>query len=239
MEQSRRVLIILHQEQSTAGRVGFLLRQQGFELDIRKPRFGDPLPQDMSEHVGAVVFGGPMSANDGDDYVREETDWLAKPLKADKPFLGLCLGAQMLTRHLGARVYRHDDGRIEAGYYPITPLAAAHAITSDAGAPFPDHVYQWHSEGFDVPQGATLLAKGTEFPIQAYRYAHNAYALQFHPEVTYAMIHRWTTRGAERLNAPGARQASDHFASWYQYDAAVARWIKAFLPRWLGSGSAT
>lgn len=81
MGQIRKILIILHQEQSTPGRVGFLLRQLGFELDIRRPRFGDPLPQSMREYEGVVVFGGPMSANDNDEYIREEINWLAKPLK--------------------------------------------------------------------------------------------------------------------------------------------------------------
>jgi GMP synthase (glutamine-hydrolysing) len=235
MDQIRKILIILHQEQSTPGRVGFLLRQLGFELDIRRPRFGDPLPQSMREHEGVVIFGGPMSANDSDAYIREEIDWLAKPLKEGKPLLGLCLGAQMLTRHLGARVYRLDNGGTEAGYYPITPLAAAHEITADACAPFPDHVYQWHSEGFDLPKGATQLAEGSTFPVQAYRYAGNAYALQFHPEVTYETIDRWAMRGTERLKAPGTKPADEHIAGWHLYDSAVATWIKAFLPKWIGA----
>ncbi|MEJ1224338.1 GMP synthase (glutamine-hydrolysing) [Pseudomonas sp. NFACC32-1] len=235
MDQSRKILIILHQEHSTAGRVGQLLEQLGFELDIRKPRFGEPLPQDMREHAGAVVFGGPMSANDSDAYIREEIDWLAHPLKEDKPFLGLCLGAQMLTRHLGSRVYGLDNGGIEAGYYPITPLAAAHEITADASAPFPDHVYQWHSEGFDLPTGAVQLAAGTTFPVQAYRYADNAYALQFHPEVTYETIDRWSSLGTERLKAPGSRPAHEHTAGWHRHDSAVEAWIKAFLPKWIGT----
>lgn len=237
MGQTRKILIILHQEHSTAGRVGLLLRQQGFDLDIRRPRFGDPLPPDMREHEGVVIFGGPMSANDSDEYIREEINWLAKPLEEVKPILGLCLGAQMLTRHLGARVYRLDDGTTEAGYYPISPLEVAHQITADANAAFPDHVYQWHSEGFDLPNGAMQLAGGSTFPVQAYRYAKNAYALQFHPEATYETIERWATLGTERLKAPGTKPASEHVAGWHQYDAAVATWIKAFLPKWIGSPS--
>jgi len=100
-EPSRRVLIVLHQEQSTPGRIGRLLRERGIALDIRRPRFGDPLPATLSDHLGAIVFGGPMSANDDDDYVRREIDWIGVPLAEDKPFLGICLGAQMLARHLG------------------------------------------------------------------------------------------------------------------------------------------
>src|SRR5918911_1058119 len=77
---SNRILIVLHQETSNPGRVGQLLRRRGFELDIRRPRFGDPLPETLARHAGAVVFGGPMSANDDEPYVHAEIDWLRVPL---------------------------------------------------------------------------------------------------------------------------------------------------------------
>ena len=92
-------------------------------LDIRRPRFGDTLPDTLAEHAGAVIFGGPQSANDDDVVVRREIDWLDVPLKESKPFLGICLGAQMLAKQLGARVYKHPDGHAEVGYYPIRPTA--------------------------------------------------------------------------------------------------------------------
>ena len=83
------VLLVLHQEQSNPGRVAQLLQQRGIPLDIRRPRFGDPLPKTLRRHAGAVIFGGPMSANDKDDFIRREIDWLAVPLKEKKPFLGI------------------------------------------------------------------------------------------------------------------------------------------------------
>ena len=86
------VLVVLHQETSQPGRVGNALRALGHELDIRRPRFGDPLPETLDEHAGAVIFGGPMSANDGDDYVRREIDWIAGPLRAQRTFLCSCVG---------------------------------------------------------------------------------------------------------------------------------------------------
>src|ERR1700694_4341178 len=90
------VLIVLHQETSTPGRVGNALRALGHPLDIRRPRFGDALPETLDGHAGAVIFGGPMSANDPEDYVRREIDWIAVPLREQRPLLGICLGAQML-----------------------------------------------------------------------------------------------------------------------------------------------
>ena len=100
------ILIILHQEHSTPGRIGNALHDLGYRLDIRRPRFGDELPPTMAEHSAAIIFGGPMSANDEDDYIRREIDWIGVPLKANKPFLGICLGAQMCARQLGGQASR-------------------------------------------------------------------------------------------------------------------------------------
>src|SRR6516164_2362464 len=122
------VLIVLHQESSTPGRVGNVLRALGHRLDIRRPRFGDPLPATLDRHAGAVVFGGPMSANDSDDYVRREIDWIEIPLREQRPFLGICLGAQMLAMQLGAGVAPHPQGLTQIGYYPIRPTGAGVAL---------------------------------------------------------------------------------------------------------------
>ena len=129
-------------------------------LDIRRPRFGDPLPETLDEHAGAVIFGGPMSANDGDDYVRREIDWIEVPLREQRPFLGICLGAQMLAKQLGAAVAPHPQGLTQIGYYPIRPTEAGRALCPD----WPAQVYHWHREGFELPRGAELLAAGDDFP---------------------------------------------------------------------------
>jgi GMP synthase (glutamine-hydrolysing) len=222
------ILIVLHQENSTPGRVGHALAQRGFRLDIRRPRFGDPLPSDLSQHAGAIIFGGPMSVNDGDVFLQREIDWIAVPLRERKPFLGICLGAQMLARHLGSPVYPHADGHAEIGYYPIRPTELGRAVCD----PWPDQVYQWHREGFDLPDGAELLAEGDTFPVQAFR-TGAAYALQFHPDVTHATICRWTTRGHDRTLMPGAKQRATHFADRAVHDPAGRAWLAAFLNHWL------
>ena len=156
------VLIVLHQEHSTPGRVGLALKLMGVRLDIRRPSLGEPLPETLADYDGAVVFGGPMGANDTLDWVRREIDWLQTPLAEDKPLLGLCLGAQMLVRALGARVFSYDDKRSEIGYYPIEPTPAGERL---CGARFPRTVYQWHSDGFDLPEGRRTPGDGRrEFP---------------------------------------------------------------------------
>jgi GMP synthase (glutamine-hydrolysing) len=227
------VLIVLHQEHSTPGRVGNVLRDLGFPLDIRRPRFGDPLPETMAGHAGAVIFGGPMSANDSEDFIRREIDWIKVPLKENKPYLGICLGAQMLAQLLGAKVWFHPDGHVEIGYYPIRPTASGRRMCS----PWPEHVYQWHREGFDLPAGGELIAEGDTFPVQAFRYG-SGHALQFHPDVTHAMMCRWTTRGHERMQLPGAKSRTEHFADRAVHDLAARAWLASFLDHWLNCGEA-
>jgi GMP synthase (glutamine-hydrolysing) len=222
------ILTVLHAENSTPGRVGNALRQLGYSLDIRRPRFGDPLPPTLAEHEAAIIFGGPMSANDDTDFIRRETNWITVPLRENKPYLGICLGAQMLARQLGGKVFRHPQGHAEIGYYPIRPTPAGLAVVEA----WPERVYQWHREGFDVPPGAELLAEGDTFEVQAIR-SGRAFALQFHPDVTHAMMHRWTTRGDDRMELPGARPRQTHFDDRAVYDYSARAWLGVFLERWL------
>ncbi len=222
------VLLVLHQENSSPGRVGQALTRMGFPLDVRRPALGDALPKTMQDHAGAVIFGGPQSANDTDAFIRREIDFVGVPLRDRKPFLGICLGAQMMARHLGAAVSAHPDGHAEVGYYPIRPTADGLAVCEA----WPDHVYQWHREGFALPAGATLLAEGDTFSVQAFRYG-TGYALQFHPEVTHAMMCRWTVRGAHRFELPNAKPRAAHFADRPVYDLAFRNWLMAFLTRWI------
>jgi GMP synthase (glutamine-hydrolysing) len=228
------VLIVLHQEHSTPGRVGRLVLERGHPLDIRRPRYGDPLPETLAEHAGAVIFGGPMSANDPDDFIKREIDWVGVPLREGKPFLGLCLGAQMLAKNLGASVWEHPGGRAEIGYYPLIPTQAGRALEARWGVAWPGHVYHWHREGFDCPRGAQTLASGDDFPTQAISVGTNAFGLQFHPEVTHAMMCRWTVRASERLALPGAQDRARQIEGRYMHDPHVARWLDVFLDHWLG-----
>lgn len=220
------VLIVLHQATSSPGRVGQMLQVRGHPLDIRRPVLGDPLPETLSEHAGAVVFGGPMSANDPEDYVKKETQWLSVPLKENKPFVGICLGAQLLVNHLGGRVGGRDDGRVEIGWYPLEATAQGAALMD-----WPSMVYQFHREGFSLPDGCIHLAKSHAYPNQAFRYGDNAWGIQFHAELTQVMMHRWAVRGAHRFTLPDAQSGAEHLSGRYVYDPALRQWLSDFLDR--------
>lgn len=226
---SRPMLLVYHRRESQAGAVGQWLRANGFRLDIRCPAEGDPLPETLAEHSGAIIFGGPMSANDSDEYIRKEIDWVSVPLRENKPFLGICLGAQMMAKQLGAEVSEHPDSVVEVGYYPL--VSDENGMD---GLDWPRHVYQWHREGFSIPAGASRLASGGAFENQAIRYGENAYGVQFHPEMTLAMIHRWTIRAAHRLSAPGARPRSEHIHAHAVHGPALRAWLDRFMRRWVG-----
>jgi len=218
------VLIILHQERSSAGRVGQILEQKGFRLDIRRPALGDDLPPTLEHHSGTIIFGGPMSANDEEEFVRREIDWLSVPLKENKPYLGICLGAQMLARNLGGSVAPHHEGMTEIGWYPLIATDAGKALMD-----WPDMVYHFHREGFDLPAGAELLATGNTYPNQAFRYGDNAWGIQFHGELTRAMMHRWVVHGAHRLEMPGAQVGKAHLDGRMQHDGPLRTWMENFL----------
>lgn len=226
----RSILTVVHQETSDPGLVGQLLRRQGYSLDQRCPAIGDPLP-DPHGYDGVIVFGGPMSANDDQTlpFIQQELSWIEQVLKAETPLLGICLGAQLLARVLGAAVEPHPEGLREIGYFPL--------YGSDSGPLFQRsmHVYHWHQEGFGLPQGAELLAQGDRFQNQAFRYGKQAFGLQFHPEITADLIDTWTTRGAEQLSLPGAQARPLHLYQHRLYSKTVETWLTQFLSHWLAS----
>ena len=120
----KKILIVVHQPTSDTGLVGQILRAWGYTLDIRVPSQQDELPPTMDNHDAVIIFGGPMSANDRETlpFIGTELDWIPVALESGKPYLGICLGAQLLARVLGATVQPHLDGLVEIGYFPVMPL---------------------------------------------------------------------------------------------------------------------
>ncbi|WP_339383342.1 glutamine amidotransferase-related protein [Oculatella sp. LEGE 06141] len=232
----QQILLIVHQEHSSPGLVGQLLQTRGYTLDIRRPCLGDALPDTMDAHAAAIIFGGPMSANDSETlpFIRAELDWVPVSVESGKPFLGICLGAQLLARSLGATVAPHPQGVKEVGYVPISPTVAGKAAFGDL-----THVYHWHGEGFELPQEAVLLATGDDFENQAFRYGKTAYGVQFHPEITAEMIEFWTAKATELAELPDSQPLDKQLQHHACYSATVERWLDRFLQDWLQVPSPT
>lgn len=234
----KQVLIVIHQKHSSSGAIGHILREQGYHLDIRCPAHGDRLPFDLEHHEAVVVFGGPMSANDDQTlpFIRQELDWLPIVLETKKPFLGVCLGAQLLARTLGGKVTPHPEGVMEVGYFQIKPvecfsnnfLEAQHKYFST-----PRHVYHWHKEGIELPSTVTKLATGDIFNTQAFCYGDNAYGVQFHPEITAELMEKWLTLGVEMLEYPGAQNREEQIKNHTLHGKSCLNWLEEFIPFWL------
>ena len=224
------VVLIDHPVGKRDDRASKYLIAQGYTVEWCCPGRGDALPEPRDDHLGALVYGGTenLSRDEARPYLRAEIDWIGRWVDEDKPYIGFCLGGQLLARALGAGIAPHPDGLHQIGFVEIEPAAGA-----DSFLDAPMHVYHWHQEGFEVPAEGTLLASGPTFDNQAFRYGRQAYGLQFHPEVTPATIGRWTTAAGHMLSEPGAHSRERQLDDARRYDEPMRAWFEDFLDRWL------
>ena len=233
---NRRIVLVTHSAHARPGKVAEALTARGCATEIRCTFLNDALPLldrgRLRGYDAAVVFGGPMSAGDWErhPFLRSETAWVGRQVEADAPILGICLGAQIMARALGAAVFQHPDGKCEIGYRPIYPASRGCPVFPSA-----IHAYQWHREGFDLPPGARLLATGALFENQAFGCGRRAFAVQFHPEMTPATLERWVTNEKAQVDLarPEAPSPATQRADAARYDPAMHRWLDRFLDLWL------
>lgn len=146
-------------------------------------------PPDVDAYRGLIVLGGPMSANDPLAYLTTEMRVLERAMTAGMPVLGICLGSQLIAKTLGAPVYRNTAPEI--GWFDIHFTGAAGKDPICSGLNSVETVFHWHSDTFDLPAGAELLASSERTQRQAFRCGDSIYGLQFHLEVTAQMIADW------------------------------------------------
>jgi GMP synthase (glutamine-hydrolysing) len=177
------------------------------ELTVQtaKPLAGQKLPP-HDEVAGAVVMGGPMNVDETERFpgLAAEREWLAEASRREMPVLGICLGAQLLARALGAEV-RPGEAK-EIGFAPVAvhdpddPVLGGLAPSTE--------VLHWHGDVFELPEGATPLASSALTEHQAFRRA-NAWGVLFHPEVDFALVEAWLAvpemidEALEALGEPG------------------------------------
>jgi GMP synthase (glutamine-hydrolysing) len=159
------------------------------DLHVRsvKPLAGQPLPG-HDEVAGAVVMGGPMNVDEVERFpaLAAEREWLAEAVARGMPVLGICLGAQLLARALGAEV--RPGGAPEIGFASVE-IADPDDPVLGGLAPRAE-VLHWHGDVFDLPDGAQHLASSERTACQAFR-AGNAWGVLFHPEADYALVEAW------------------------------------------------
>ena len=227
---SRKIILIDHEVGRRDDRASARLAEWGFDLHWTCPARGETLPDPAADSAAVIVYGGAESANDDIEkpYIRGELDWIEGWLETGKPFLGLCLGAQLVARVLGGKVEAHPEGLFEIGYVPVEAAPRANGFLAGIS-----HVYHWHKEGFEVPRSAAKLAHGPVFPDQAFLYRDNVYGLQFHPEVTIPVMTRWMDKAAHMLENVNAHGRDRQEADAARYDAPLSAWLDRFLKDWL------
>ncbi|HLI92968.1 MAG TPA: type 1 glutamine amidotransferase, partial [Puia sp.] len=156
---------------------------------------GQPLPK-TGDFDGLIIMGGPMSVHDEAEYswLRAEKELIGSAIRDGKKVLGICLGAQLIAEACGARVYKNKEKEI--GFWPVKWAVRPGFTGATADN---ERFFHWHGETFDLPAGAGLLASTAACVNQAFRLGDRVMGVQFHPEVTAAMVRRMVGHGEPEL----------------------------------------
>jgi len=224
-----RYLFVKHSPNWNVDRCTRWVHANGKIIDWCYPADEDPFP-DPEAYAGVVVFGGANSANDcsEQDWIRRELHFVEACLEKDTALFGICLGAQVLARVLGAQVKPHRDELKEIGFCRVDPVENADTFLHE-----PLTVMQWHSEGFDLPTGTRRLATGEHFENQAYQLNDHIVGVQFHPEVNSEVLAIWHERNKTRSS--GVLTEEERvimMADAHQYDKQITAWLSQFMSRW-------
>jgi GMP synthase (glutamine-hydrolysing) len=189
--RTRKLLVCQHVPYEILGTLNPLLKEAGFR--IRYVNFGrhpDAQPS-LEGYAGLVILGGPMCVDDDEahPHLRTELRLIEQAIAREVPLLGICLGAQLIAKALGAWVGRNHTKEI--GWFDVAPTEAAKDDALLRHLAARERIFQWHGDTFDIPRSAAHLALSATCPNQAFRYGKSVYAFQFHLEVDEAMIDRW------------------------------------------------
>jgi GMP synthase (glutamine-hydrolysing) len=209
------VLILKNMSAEGPGTIESFLRREAIHYRIVDLSAGEPVP-DLADIDTLVLLGGPMSVNDGISYITGEERLVLECMDSGKRILGICLGAQIMAKALGAKVYKSPEP--EVGWHDITLCDAGMSDPAmqsfvRGGSSGGFRAFQWHGETFDIPASGCRLASSAVCPNQAFRYGDNAYAFQFHPEVNERMIYDWMSGekiDIEKLKSETRRYYDDY-----------------------------
>lgn len=225
--------IFRHCRSDPSGTVNTVLRERGVDVTHIASFYDpvtdmDPLAPDL-----LVVTGGSPGVYQADLYpfLKDEMRIIAARLAADRPTLGICLGAQMMAGVLGARVYKGENGH-EHGWKEITVTPAGLATPARHFDRAHTQVMQRHGDTFDLPSGAVLLAQSAQYSHQMFQSGRNAIGIQFHPEMTMEILHGWFIEYAYDAYA-GLLDLQAIREQTARHLPVMERQTRAFLNEWL------
>lgn len=158
------------------------------EIDLEQ---GDTLPNDLSKVQGVISLGGPMNVYEEHKYpyLKNENNFIKKVVDRNIPFLGICLGSQLLAKAAESKVIKSPKKEIGFSAVSLTNEGRQDCLFTGVENNF--DVFQWHEDMSCVPTDGALLASSQSCPIQAFKVGVNAYGLQFHVEITDCSIIEW------------------------------------------------
>ena len=185
------IVIIKHIDIEGPGTLGDFLNAKNIPFKIIELGAGDALPTSLEGIDAVVVLGGPMNVDEEAKYsfLKAELAFIQKVLAQETPFLGICLGSQLLAKAAGALVVKSPVKEIGWYHVEITPDGKNDPFFK--GFKADEKIYHWHGDMFQIPQKGTLLATAKGCPHQALKVGRNAYGVQFHVEVTDKSIKEW------------------------------------------------
>lgn len=226
------ITIFRHAPHEGPGYFAEFLEQRRIPYKIIRIDQGDPVPERLDATSALVFMGGPMSVNDTLPWIEKELALIRLAVANAMPVLGHCLGGQLISKALGARVTKNPVKEI--GWGPVRRIENAAARDWLGDLPAEIEVFHWHGETFSLPSGATLILSSAYCPNQAFVLG-NILALQCHVEMTAAMVQTWCEEEPETVRhpAPSVQSASEMLRNLRARADALQGVARVLYSRWL------
>ena len=194
-------LRILHAQNEVTDPAGLFIEEferRGHTVDTVHPYVGEQLPETLEGYAGMIAGGGTVDTHQTEEYpwLAHEMELIREAVKDDKPYLGLCLGAQLLTAATGGRVVRSEPPEVGWVDIGLKPAAEDDPLFGDLPRRF--EVMEWHYYRCNPPADAVELASN-DVCVQALRVGRHAWGTQFHIEVTRPVLMTWLEAAPDEL----------------------------------------
>ena len=227
------IWIFRHIDCEGPGYFAKVLARYGLEYRLFAIDQGDAVPTSINGAAALVFMGGPMSANDSEPWLQQELELIRLAVAAQRPLLGHCLGGQLISKALGAKISANPVREI--GWHPVygNPDPAAQMWLQHLD--LPAEVFHWHGETFALPDDALLLLRSEFCAHQAYVLHQNILAFQCHIEMLPPMVTEWAEKYADEIRTPinSVQSAADMVTDLTQRIGNAQRIADQLYSRWL------